>query len=189
MINNIPLKIIDTAGIRQSDNLVEKIGIDKSRELAKNSALILALFDSSQPLTEEDKEIFKLINSDNTIILLTKSDLPQVTTADNLNTDCEVISISTKKNLGFEKFNQAVTDKFNQIDFEEYFSGSERELSILRRVLNHLEDVQKTISAGMEIDFISIDLRSALELLSELTGESVTEDVIDEIFSKFCIGK
>ena len=189
MINNIPLKIIDTAGIRQSDNLVEKIGIDKSRELAKNSALILALFDSSQPLTEEDKEIFKLINSDNTIILLTKSDLPQVTTADNLNTDCEVISISTKKNLGFEKFNQAVTDKFNQIDFEEYFSGSERELSILRRVLNHLEDIQKTISAGMEIDFISIDLRSALELLSELTGESVTEDVIDEIFSKFCIGK
>ena len=190
-IENIPLKIIDTAGIRQSDNLVEKIGIEKSRELARQATLILALFDSSQPLTDDDKEIFSLINPASTIILLTKSDLPQVVTAKDLETfsDCEIISISTKKNIGFDKFNAAIVDKFNAIDFEDYFAKGEREPDILRRVQSHLEDVQKTIAAGFEIDFISIDLRSALELLSELTGESVTEDVIDEIFSKFCIGK
>ena len=190
-INDIPLKIIDTAGIRNSDNLVEKIGIDKSREIARQATLILALFDSSQPLTDEDKEIFSLINPSNSIILLTKSDLPTMTTAEDLKefTDCAAISISTKKNTGFEEFNKAIADKFNEIDFEEYFSGGERELDILRRVEGHLEDVQKTIAAGMETDFISIDLRASLELLSELTGEEVTEDVIDEIFSKFCIGK
>ena len=190
-VEDIPLKIIDTAGIRNSDNLVEQIGIDKSRDLARQATLIFALFDSSQPLTDEDKEIFQLINPHKTVALLTKCDLPQVTGVEDLKNflDCAVIPISTKKNLGFEKFNEVIVDKFNQIDFEEYFSGGERELDILRRVKSHLDDVQKTIAAGMEIDFISIDLRAALELLSELTGEAVTEDVIDEIFSKFCIGK
>lgn len=190
-VEDIPLKIIDTAGIRNSDNLVEQIGIEKSRELAKKSALILALFDSSQKISPEDKEIFQLINPDKTIILLTKSDLPQVTGVEDLKifSNCEIISVSTKKNTGFENFNRALKEKFNKIDFEEYFSAGEREVEILRRVLKNLDDVQKTIAAGLELDFISIDLRAALELLSELTGEAVTENIIDEIFSKFCIGK
>lgn len=190
-IENIPLKIIDTAGIRNSENIVEKIGIEKSKELAKKANLVLALFDGSQKISQEDEEIFQLINPENSIVLLTKSDLPQVTTEEDFKKYFagEIISISTKKNLGFEKFKNAIVEKFNQTDFEEYFAQDERELSILRRVLKNLDDVEKTISAGMEIDFITIDLRTALELLSELTGESVTEDVIDEIFSKFCIGK
>ena len=180
-IGGIPLKIIDTAGIRNSGDIVEKIGIDKAREVAKNAELILALFDSSRELTDEDEEIFKLLKDDS-IILLTKSDLPQKNFMNG-------IKISTKTGEGIDKLLEKISEKVGKIDYEMNFVRDDREADILRRAVKNLESARETIKNNVGIDFVAVDLRFALELFGEITGESVTEDVINEIFSKFCIGK
>jgi len=185
-VGGVPLKIIDTAGIRNSGDAVEKIGIDRARDLAKSAELVLALFDGSRPLDDEDAEIFKLLKPDSSIILFTKADLPQV------DSDIDAknfIHVSTKTGAGIDELLVAVTEKVGTIDFESNFVRDEREADILRRAVNNLESARETIKLNVGIDFVSIDLRAALELFGELTGETVTEDVINEIFSKFCIGK
>ena len=190
-VGGIPLKIIDTAGIRNSSDAVEQIGIARAKDCAQRAELILALFDGSQPLDDEDDEIFKLLPNRDAIILLTKSDLPQVTTAALIaeKIPAQVIEISLKSGAGTDKLLNAITERVGTIDFEMSFVRDEREANLLRRAVNHLREAQATIKAGVGIDFVSIDLRAALEALSELTGESVSEDVISEIFSKFCVGK
>lgn len=190
-VRGIPLKIIDTAGIRNSDNPVEKIGIDRAREYAGNAELILALFDGSRPLDEEDEEIFKLIRSKNAIVLLTKSDLPQEIDPEKIKTRCDkkILPVSAKTGDGIENLFDTIIEFTGIIDTEPVFIRDEREADILRRAAKNLEESRTTIKAGIGIDFVSIDLRAALELLSELTGESVSEDILNEIFSKFCIGK
>ena len=190
-IRDIPLKIIDTAGIRDSENFVERIGIDKAKDYAKSAELILALFDSSKELSADDEEIFKLIENKNSIILLTKSDLSQVISEDNIKkfTDKKIIHLSVKNGMGFDKLFNAIVENIGGIDVENSFISDEREFDLLRRSLEHLQEAQTTLEKNIGIDFISIDLRVALELLSEITGESVSEDILNEIFSKFCIGK
>ncbi len=185
-IGGVPLKIIDTAGIRNSDNPVEKIGIERARDCASRAELIFALFDGSRELSSEDAEILKLIENRNAIILVNKADLPQVIDTSQFE---NFIPISIKKNLGVEKFMAAISEKVGNVNAEMNFVRDEREADLLRRAVKNLEEARFTLQKNIGIDFISIDLRAALELLSELTGESVTEDVIDEIFSKFCIGK
>lgn len=190
-VRGIPLKIIDTAGIRNSDNPVEKIGIDRAREYAGNAELILALFDGSRPLDEEDEEIFNLIRSKNAIVLLTKSDLPQAIDPEKIKTRCDkkILPVSAKTGDGIENLFDTIIEFTGIIDTEPVFIRDEREADILRRAAKNLEESRTTIKTGIGIDFVSIDLRAALELLSELTGESVSEDILNEIFSKFCIGK
>ena len=190
-IGGVPLKIIDTAGIRNSSDAVEKIGIERAKNRAQKAELILALFDGSRPLDAEDEEIFKLLPNRNAIILLTKIDLPQVTTAALINKkiSAQVIGISLKSGAGTKQLLTAIQERVGTIDFEMSFVRDEREANLLRKAVNHLREAQKTIRHNIGIDFVSIDLRGALECLSELTGESVSEDVINEIFSKFCVGK
>lgn len=185
-IGGVPLKIIDTAGIRNSDNPVEQIGIERAKNCASRAELILALFDGSRQLSDEDFEILKIIEGRNAIILLTKSDLPQIIDTSKFE---NFIPISVKKNFGVEKFLAAISEKIGNVNAEMNFVRDEREADLLRRAVKNLEEARFTLQKNIGIDFISIDLRTALELLSELTGESVTEDVINEIFSKFCIGK
>ena len=185
-IGGVPLKIIDTAGIRNSDNPVEQIGIERARDCASRAELILALFDGSRELSDEDFEILKIIENRNAIILVTKSDLPQLIDVTKFES---YIPISVKKNLGVEKFLSAITEKVGNVNAEMNFVRDEREADLLRRAVKNLEEARFTLQKNIGVDFISIDLRTALELLSELTGESVTDDVINEIFSKFCIGK
>ena len=191
-VGGIPLKIIDTAGIRSSGDAVEKIGIERARDCAQRAELILALFDGSRPLDDEDEEIFKLLRDRDALILLTKIDLPQVTTAELLTKKIpavQVIELSLKSGAGTDKLLSAITERVGTIDFEMSFVRDEREADLLRRAVKHLHEAQETIQRNVGIDFVSIDLRGALECLSELTGEAVGEDVINEIFSKFCIGK
>ena len=191
-VGGIPLKIIDTAGIRRSGDAVEKIGIARARDCAKRAELILALFDSSRALDDEDEEIFKLLHDRDALILLTKIDLPQVTTAELLIKKipaAQVIELSLKSGEGCDRLLSAITERVGAIDFEMSFVRDEREADLLRRAVKHLHEAQATIQADVGIDFVSIDLRGALECLSELTGEAVGEDVLNEIFSKFCIGK
>lgn len=191
-VGGVPLKIIDTAGIRLSGDTVEKIGIERARDCARRAELILALFDSSRPLDDEDEEIFKLLTNRDALILLTKSDLPTVTTAAQLAKKipaAQVIELSLKSGTGVEKLLNAITERVGTIDFEMSFVRDEREANLLRRAVKHLHEAQETIRLNMGVDFVSIDLRTALETLSDLTGETVNEDIINEIFSKFCIGK
>lgn len=191
-VGGIPLKIVDTAGIRNSSDTVEKIGIERAKTCAQRAELILALFDGSRPLDDEDAEIFNLLTDRNALILLTKADLPPVTTVDMLAKKipaAQVIKISLRDGSGVDEMLSAISDRVGKIDFEMSFVRDEREADLLRRAVNHLREAQQTIRLNVGLDFVSIDLRAALECLSELTGESVSEDVLNEIFSKFCIGK
>ncbi|MCR5833676.1 MAG: tRNA uridine-5-carboxymethylaminomethyl(34) synthesis GTPase MnmE [Selenomonadaceae bacterium] len=191
-VGGIPLKIIDTAGIRNSVNTVEQIGIERAKDYAARAELILALFDGSRELDDEDEEIFKLLTNRNVLILLTKIDLNKVTTVNRLKKKfpaAQIIEVSLKKGTGTDKLLKAIENKVGNIDFEMSFVRDEREADLLRRIVKHLRDAQLTIKNNFAIDFVSIDLHAALDCLSELTGESVSEDILNEIFSKFCIGK
>ena len=183
-IDGVPLRIIDTAGIRASNDVVEKIGIEKAREHAKQAELILALIDGSKPLTAEDEEIFSLIEGRDAIVLLTKSDLPRVIDLG----DRDFLPISVKTGEGLERLKQLIVEKAG-VPREGNIIRDAREAEALRRALRHLREARETIKLNVGIDFVSIDLRSALEALGELTGETVGEEIINEIFSKFCIGK
>ena len=191
-VGGVPLKIIDTAGIRNSSDAVEKIGIERAKTCAACAELILALFDGSRPLDDEDEEIFKLLPNRDALILLTKVDLPRVTTTEMLAKKiptAQIVELSLKNSSGVDEMLNAISERVGKIDFEMSFVRDEREADLLRRAVKHLREAQETIRLNVGIDFVSIDLRAALECLSELTGESVGEDVLNEIFSKFCIGK
>ncbi len=193
-VGGVPLRIIDTAGIRATDDVVERIGVEKARQMVSEASLVLALFDGSRPLDSEDEEILALLQGREAIVLLNKSDLQPVVTADELysRAQTEVIELSTKEKSGMEALSRAIQDKVygGQVLADEgSFVSDERQAAILRQADEHLAAALTTIEAGMGLDFISIDLRSAWEKLGEITGETVGEDIIDEIFSKFCIGK
>ena len=191
-VGGVPLKIIDTAGIRNSVDAVEKIGIERAKNCAARAELILALFDGSRPLDDEDEEIFKLLPNRDALILLTKVDLPRVTTVEMLSKKipaAQFVELSLKSGTGVDEMLNAISERVGKIDFEMSFVRDEREADLLRRAVKHLREAQETIRLNVGVDFVSIDLRAALECLSELTGESVGEDVLNEIFSKFCIGK
>ena len=187
-VEGVPVKIIDTAGIRNSENLVEKIGIDKTKNLIDKAQLVLALFDSSKNLSQEDFEIFDLIKNKNTIILLTKNDLPQkISDAEIKNfSDKKIISISAKTGDGLKSLEQNIFEFVGKIDFENIFIPTEREGEILRRVDKHLRDAKISAENHLGIDFISIDLKGALEVLS---AGNVADDIVEKIFSTFCVGK
>lgn len=195
-VGGIPLRIIDTAGIRATDDVVERIGVEKARSYVREASLILALFDASRPLDEEDAEILKLVKGRDAILLLNKDDLTPVITPDTLHErvkkEVPVITISTRTKDGLEALTQEITKKVyagTQAGEEGSFVTDARQAEVLRQADEHLAAAIRTIEADMGLDFISIDLRSAWEKLGELTGETVGEDIINEIFSKFCIGK
>ena len=201
-IGGVPLRIIDTAGIRETDDAVERIGVEKARGYIERAALVLALFDGAQPLGTEDEEILSLVAGRPALLLLTKSDLPPVTTPAALATAyarCAggdaaaptILAISAREEQGLSALAAAIGDFAGTgSGLEEgSFVSDERSAALLRAADAQLGAALKTIGAGLSVDFISIDLRAAWEKLGEITGETVGEDIIDEIFSKFCIGK
>lgn len=201
-IGGVPLRIIDTAGIRETDDVVERIGVEKARGCIERAALVLALFDGAQPLAVEDEEILSLVAGRPALLLLTKSDLPPVTTPAALaaayarcaGEDAAaptILAISAREEQGLSALAAAIGDFAGTgSGLEEgSFVSDERSAALLRAADAQLAAALKTIGAGLSVDFISIDLRAAWEKLGEITGETVGEDIIDEIFSKFCIGK
>ena len=191
-IEGIPLKIIDTAGIHNSSNEIENIGINKSIDCAKKADLILALFDGSRILDAEDEKIFNLIQGNNAMILITKSDLPKMLNVEELQKQfpkLKLISISVKNQNGISELQKSILEMIENFSDELNYIKSARELEILKRVKQNFEQAKETAKLDAEIDLISIDLRYALQALDTLTGESVDEEIINEIFSKFCVGK
>ena len=193
-IKGIPLKIIDTAGIRETENAVEKIGIEKSIEIAKNADLIIAIFDISQGLKDEDYKIIELIKDKNAIIVLNKIDLSVNKTTEekiySLNKD--IVRISALERKGINEIYDKIVKLYdlNRINVEgENIVTNSRHQNLINQSLISLEKAINTINKGMPLDIIAIDVKDILENLGKITGKNVSEDIINEIFSKFCLGK
>ena len=193
-INGIPLKIIDTAGIREASDEVEKIGVEKAKKIAKESDLIIGIFDISRKMNKEDYEILDILKNKNSIIVLNKIDL------DKNNADLEkikevgkpVVQISTKTREGIDNLYKEIE---NLIETKEISSDNEiivtntRHKSLIIKAMDSVDKSLETIENKMPIDIIVVYVKDILENLGEITGETVTEDIIKEIFSKFCLGK
>ena len=194
-VGGVPLRIIDTAGIRATDDIVEQMGVARAKDYVARAQLVLALFDGSRPLTAEDEAILQLLPGKDVILLLTKADLPSVTTQEALQAhlpDQPVLTLSTATGTGLDQLGQLIHAKAwadEQEDAAGGFVNDERQTESLRQADQHLVAAQATLDAGMGLDCASIDLRSAWEHLGELTGRTVRDDLLDEIFSRFCIGK
>ena len=193
-LRGISLNVIDTAGIRETDDVVEQIGVNKSREYVEKADLVIYVVDSSTPLDENDEEIIASIQDKNAIILLNKSDLHQVTTKEMLKEkiDRKTIEISAKEQTGIEELETAIQEMFfhGKISFnDEVYITNVRHKNALEETAKSLQMVINSIENGMPEDFFSIDLMNAYEELGSIIGESVGEDLVNEIFSKFCMGK
>ncbi|WP_394917239.1 tRNA uridine-5-carboxymethylaminomethyl(34) synthesis GTPase MnmE [uncultured Robinsoniella sp.] len=193
-IHGISLNIIDTAGIRSTEDVVEKIGVSRAKEYAKDADLIIYVVDSSTELDENDSEIIKMLKNKKAIILLNKTDLNMVTSEEMLKEriDKPVIPISAKENKGIDSLETTLKEMFfhGEISFnDEVYITNIRHKTALANALAGLKQVRESIEMGMPEDFYSIDLMSAYEELGGIIGESVGEDLVNEIFSKFCMGK
>ena len=194
-INGIPLKLIDTAGIRQAKDEVEKIGIIKSKKEAENADLIIAIFDSSKPLSNEDLEILEIIKNKKSIILLNKSDLKtEIDENDERlkKVTKNILKISVLKKEGIEELYNKISEMFNinSINLDnDILITNVRHKNIISKAIKTIKKAKEQVNMSMPIDIITIYINDVLENLSEITGEVVTEEIINDIFSKFCLGK
>ncbi len=194
-INGIPLKLIDTAGIRESNDQVEKIGIEKSKKLAKDADLIIAIFDSSKEFSQDDINILEIIKNKRSIIILNKIDLKQKITHENPkleNFKENIINMSIKNKNGLEELFEKITTMFNlnQINFDnDIVITNERHKNLITKAIENLDKAQATIKEGMPVDILEISLKDVLINLGSITGEEAGEEIIKEIFSRFCLGK
>ena len=193
-IEGIPFKLIDTAGIRETEDKVEKIGVKKAIDIAKKSDLILAIFDISKKLTDDDLKILEILNNKNSIIILNKIDLEhEELNIDQLkNYSNNIIKMSTLSGEGVDNLfkNMISMVKTNDIsDDNDLVVINNRHRELIINAEKSLEKAINTLNSGMPVDVISIYIKEILEELGKITGESVTEDVINNIFSRFCLGK
>lgn len=193
-LRGITLHVIDTAGIRPTDDIVEKIGVDKAKECIETSDLVLYVVDASRPLHSEDEEIIALINGRNVIALLNKSDLKPVITEEEMkkNKNWTTLSVSAKYGEGIEALEQTIEEMFlgGEISVnDEVFLTNARQKAFLYEAKESLQFVMQSILDGMTEDFYSSDLMHAYESLGKIIGASVEDDLVNEIFSKFCMGK
>lgn len=193
-LHGISLNIIDTAGIRDTDDIVEKIGVDKARQIADDANLIIYVVDGSRPLDENDREIMELIRGRKAIVLLNKTDLEMLVTEKELEerTGQTVIPVSAKEQKGIDVLEERIRELFfsGKIDFnDEVMITNVRHKTALREAYDSLLLVEKSIEDQMPEDFFSIDLMNAYEELGTIVGEALEDDLVNEIFSKFCMGK
>lgn len=193
-LGGIKLVMMDTAGIRDTEDIVEKIGVEKAKEHVKDAEFIMYVVDSSKPLDENDNEIFNMLKDKKSLVLLNKMDLNTVVTEEEIKgkTASEVISISAKENIGIDILTEKIKHMFLQgeIDFnEDIMITNLRHKNLLEEALESLKMVKQSIENNMPEDFYSIDLMSAYTALGYIIGEEVEEDLVNEIFSKFCMGK
>lgn len=194
-VDGITLNIIDTAGIRDTEDAVEKIGVDRAKESAKDADLIIYVVDSSTEMDENDEEIIKLAADKKIIVLLNKTDLEMITSEEMLRErlpDKRILLISAKENRGLELLEEALKDMFfdGEISFnDQVYITNMRHKTALSEACESLKQVEESLRMQMPEDFYSIDLMAAYESLGRILGESVGEDLVNEIFGKFCMGK
>lgn len=190
-INGIPLYLIDTAGIRKTDNIVEQIGVQKSEKIIEEADLIIAIFDGSKEITEEDYEILDKINSKKVLVIINKQDLNTKIDLSKFE-KYNIIKCSVKNNQNIEKIYEEINKMFNLNELETndltYISNA-RQISLVKKSLEIIKEIKKQNENQTPVDLIQIDLQNLWETLGEIIGDSYKEELLDEIFSKFCLGK
>lgn len=190
-INGVPLKLIDTAGIRETDDIVEQIGVERSRKALKEADLVLLVLNSSETLTEQDRELLSLSQNSNRIILLNKTDLPEAIERDQLPDDVLPISILTKQNINLieDKINQLFFDNAGIVEQDATYLSNARHISLIEKAVESLQAVNQGLAMGMPVDLLQIDLTRTWEILGEITGDAAPDELITQLFSQFCLGK
>ena len=191
IVDGIVLNMIDTAGIRKTDDLVESIGVKKSISLINEAELILYVLNNNEELTEEEKEILDKIKNKNSIIVVNKIDLDTKLNLNDYNCN-NIIKISALNNKGIDELKKKIKELFNleQIEQNDYtYLSSARSISLLRKSLDALNEVEKGIENNMPVDMVEIDLKEVWNLLGDIIGANYSEELIDQLFSQFCLGK
>ena len=190
-INGIPLNIVDTAGIRETDNIIELIGVEKSKEMLNKSDLILLVLNNNEPLNEEIKNIYNMIKNKTHIIIVNKTDLENKLDLDYFPKE-KIIRMSLRNKEGLELLKQQIVDLFNlpQIETEDptYLSNT-RSIAILKNCLKSIEDIETSLDNDIPIDMLEIDIKNIWEELGKINGKYYDEELLDEMFSRFCLGK
>lgn len=194
-IDGIPLRIMDTAGIRQTEDIVEKIGVDRAKETLERADLIIAIFDISNELSEDDYHIIDLIKDKKTIVLLNKTDLPNVYDEDHflkVFSEKEIIYTSMTKGIGIDELEDSIRRMFYQGELiieSDMVINNLRHKNLLSQANENIGSVIDDLKNQVPLDCLEVDLKNCWENLGEITGESIGEDVLDRIFREFCIGK
>jgi tRNA modification GTPase len=194
-ISGVPLKIVDTAGIRETSDIIEQMGVEKTKEFIVSADLILLLLDASLPLSAEDREVLTMLSGKQAIVLVNKTDLPVLLNLDEVYTyisDKKVLKISVMEGIGLVELEQVIVDMVYGGEIEQKegaFITNLRQANLLEQAKQYLEAAIETIDQLMPPDCIVIDLKDSWDKLGEITGDTVGEDIIDQIFTQFCIGK
>lgn len=190
-LGGIPVKITDTAGIRETEDVVEKIGVERSKEKLEEADLVVLMLDTSRPLDDEDREIIKSIENKKTIVLLNKIDLERKLQLEELNGLDNFIEISAMTGFGIEDLKLKIKELFfnGEVDSESLIITNSRHKQALYRALENCEIAQDRLKMNEFLDLISIYVTSGLRALGEITGAELEEDLVNKIFSEFCVGK
>jgi ferrous iron transport protein B len=194
IIEGIPLRLLDTAGLRAAEDAVEQIGVRRTEEHLADAELVLAVFDASAALTDEDRDLLARLQNTaaDILVLCNKEDRSAVLTAADFALDAPVLTISAREGTGLDALRAAIAARAAAREGElsdGALPNKERETDALRRAAGHLDEAAAALAADMGTDFVSIDLRAAYDILGEILGETADTDLIDRIFSEFCIGK
>ena len=190
-INGVPRKLVDTAGIRETEDIVEQIGVERSKKALKEADLVLLVLNASEPLTDQDRQLLEISQDSNRIILLNKVDLPEKIEIDQLPEDH--IKISVLKNQNIDQ----IEDRINALFFENaglveqdatYLSNA-RHISLIEKAVESLQAVNEGLALGMPVDLLQVDLTRTWEILGEITGDAAPDELITQLFSQFCLGK
>ncbi|MDX8363265.1 MULTISPECIES: tRNA uridine-5-carboxymethylaminomethyl(34) synthesis GTPase MnmE [Bacillaceae] len=194
-VRGVPLRLVDTAGIRETEDIVERMGVERSREKLKEADLILLVLNSNDELSVDDEQLFHAVEGMDVIVIINKTDLPQtinMTRVKELANNYPIVSTSLLQEEGIEQLEEAISSLFFEGGIESkdmtYVSNS-RHISLLTQAKVAIDDAVNSINSGVPIDIVQIDLTRAWELLGEIIGEAVHESLIDQLFSQFCLGK
>lgn len=192
-LKGVPLILVDTAGIRNTDDIVENIGVEKSKKMIENADLILFVVDSSRELEEEDFRIHESINADKVIGIINKIDMEKKADISKLTKVTKWIEISAKENIGIDQMEDEIYSHIVEGNVEDSSQKititNVRHKSALEKTKQYVENIFETIELGLPMDLMAVDVKGALDSLSEITGEISSEDLLDHIFSNFCVGK
>ena len=194
-VRGVPLKLIDTAGIRDTEDIVEKIGVERSRKALQEADLILLVLNQSEALTAADLELLALTQDTKRIILLNKTDLPAKLEQEKLQTvagDTPIFAVSVLQNEGLDQLEQAIADLFfagQTGEKDASYISNTRHIALLEKASQALGDVVAGIEAGMPVDLVQIDMTRCWDFLGEIVGDSVQDELITQLFSQFCLGK
>jgi tRNA modification GTPase len=194
-VRGIPLRLLDTAGIRETEDVVERIGVERSHKALQQADLVLLVLNFAEPLHEEDRRLISMIQGYTAVVIVNKIDLPQRLDLEEVRSligDRPLITTSLKEERGIEELEEAIANLFllGKVDITEgtYVSNA-RHIHLLERAKASIQDVIQGIDAGMPLDMVEIDMKNAWQYLGEVIGEAIAEDLIDQIFSQFCLGK